>query len=345
LTDGFTVSSPLWDKKAGIHSRRKLSSTFRSATATTSAQLLESIAQEPKNATLIQGQIAALEEQPTTAATAPPLKDDDPERFAPLVGLYNVSHTQTVRAQDNPVGGKWTRPNGVAQKFLSTRRSLQHILPVNDTGRGGLFGQNRPVVGEAVNVISLDAFFGLLRVTVILRGDAIALTQEERTNTSRVSQPLSPWAVQALFDPPKIVFGKTGRINLNIGPKTSVFLDATYCDDLVRIGMGGTSGTRFVFGRCPDDDVEANEFRSLLLQPPVPKAKALVALGAILLSGFYTALAQSNRLLRVVSGGVALVSSMVFALVAFSSGGIERDGDDTGVVMRNEGDQAAASTS
>ena len=86
--------------------------------------------------------------------------------------------------------------------------------------------------------------------------------------------------------------------------------------------MGGVSGTRFVFKRCPEDDVEANEFRALLARKPIPKAKALFGLGATSGLGLYGAVARRFRLL---GAFVSLVSALAAALVAFSSGGIERD--------------------
>lgn len=310
------------------------------AAASSSADIMASVSASPQNQTLIKSQITDLE-----ASYDYKPADDDATRFTPLVGLYDVSATLTARPNDNPVGGKWTRSNGIMQKFLRTRRTFQHILPVNDTGRGNLFGQGQKVVGEAVNVISLDALFGWIRIYVILRGDAVPLTLEERTNTTQLKQPLSNLAVKALFDPPRIFFGRRGRLNLKIGPQTSVLLDATYCDPLVRIGMGGTSGTRFVFGRCPGGDTEANEFRGLLLQKPVQKLKALVALGCLTSGGLYVAIAgHASRMLRVLlGGGLSLFSSLLFGLVAFSSGGIEED--DMGVVMRQEGEQKAAAAS
>lgn len=264
--------------------------------------------------------------------------DDTEDRFEPLIGLYDVSFiSKTKSMNNNPVGGKWTRKNGIAQKILKTRRTFQHILPVNTT-TGPCDSR---AVGEAVNVVSLEALFGLVRVTVILRGDAVPLTLEERTNTSRVVQPLSTRAVKALFDAPRVVFGRTGRfLNINIGPTSSVLLDTTYCDDNVRIGMGGTSGTRFVFARCPDDDVEANEFRALLQRRPTPKKKALAFLTLLASTSIYGAVAKGTRVL---GGAVGLVSLLMGALIATSSGGIEQG--DRSVEFRKQEDAAASVSS
>jgi hypothetical protein len=249
-------------------------------------------------------------------------------RFQYLLGLYDVSFIKPARQGDNPVGGKWTRKSGIAQKLLRTRRTFQHILPTNSTGCGTLRIQvssgSRTVVGEAVNVVSLEALWGLLRMTVILRGDIVALNATERaTGTVR---PLSPLAVGALFDAPRIIVGRSGRfLNINIGPKSSVLLDTTYVDkDKVRIGMGGTSGTLFVFKRCDKDDSEANEFRALLARKPMKKSKVLSGLAAVAGVGVYSTVV--GRLGAKIAGvSLSLVTTLMGALIAFSSGGIERD--------------------
>ena len=247
--------------------------------------------------------------------------DEDDNRFDPLVGYYNVSYTLKARQKDNPVGGRWTRTTGIAQKLLRTRRMLQHILPTNTTG----LVQDPKAVAEAVNVIVFDALFGLVRLNVILRGDAVPVA-----DTPPSSKPLLPnlsnLAVRAYFDPPRIVFGKKGRlVNVNIGPTSSVVLDAPYCDSKVRIGMGGTSGTKFVFARCSEDDEEAKEFLSLLQRKPVSKRKAAIILLSIAGTGIFGALKRGFQM----TGSLAAVTSLLsLGLVISSSGGIE-DREDT----------------
>ena len=91
-------------------------------------------------------------------------------------------------------------------------------------------------VAEAVNVVSLDALNGLLRIAVILRGDAVPLSSDEllELNSNRTITPLTNLAVRAYFDPPRIYFGKRKDINkysylpLQLGPTSSVILDTTY---------------------------------------------------------------------------------------------------------------------
>jgi len=245
--------------------------------------------------------------------------DDSPGRFQKLLGLYDVVYTKVAVKGDNPVGGKWTRKNSLAQRFLTTRRTFQHILLTNSTGL--MTPRPDKVVGEAVNVISLDALFGLLRCTVILRGDATALSKDQRQST--VVQPLSSLAVRAWFDPPRIVFGKTGRfLNINLGRTSSVLLDTLYVDDKVRIGMGGRTGTRFVFVRTREEDEEANEFRKLLARKPLKKYKALSVLTAVAALGLSGAINQSMKL---AGFSLAALAGLLASAVAFSSGGIERD--------------------
>lgn len=254
-------------------------------------------------------------------------------RFDPVLGLYDVIYTQPIRDGDNPVGGKWTRNNGLAQRLLRTRNTYQHILPFNTTGLSSVSSSSSSqntsdvaaTVAEAVNVITLEALFRLIRLTIILRGDAVPLTSEERTSIPPSDQlPLSDLAVRAYFDPPRIVFGKQGRIlNVNLGPRTRVVLDATYVDDKIRLGRGGR-GTRFVFRRCDESgDEEANEFRYLLARRPLRRSRALSILISTLGFGLYLALGRSK--MRLVGFGVAAMSGLGGLTMMFSTGGIERD--------------------
>jgi hypothetical protein len=93
--------------------------------------------------------------------------------------------------------------------------------------------------------------------------------------------------------------------------------------------MGGTSGTTFVFLRCPDDDAEANEFRELLNRKPAQKRKALILLGTLALTSFYGAIVQG---MRIFGGVIGIASLLLGALIGTSSGGIEDN--DGGVRLR-----------
>jgi hypothetical protein len=290
-------------------------------------------------------------------------EQDDPKRFNPLIGLYEVASVITNNDKENPVGGKWTRSNGFAQKLFKTRKTYQHILPYNSTGLARYDGETS--VAEAINVVSLDGLDGLLRATVILRGDVVPLSSGELKdlNTNRKINLLSNLAIRAHFDAPRIFFGKRQfgsqdafkYLPLQLGPISDVVLDTSFNDEFVRIGVGGTSGTRFIFTRTADD--EAKEYEALLQQPPAKKPKLLGIMTSILLASFYIAfgnviklaaalsppfLTKSTHfsqvatllsfakmsiggLIRMIAGATGLVAGLGALLIAFSSGGIERD--------------------
>ena len=319
----------------------------------------------------------------------------DPRRFEPLLGLYEVKSVLTTREGDNPVGGKWTRKSSLAQRLFRTRGTFQHLLPVNSTGLSAMRLRRDPndaanaeergevAVAEAINVVSLDALDGSVRATVILRGDAVPLSIEERTrtNANRTITPLSDLAVRAHFDPPRIYFGrrdnkkkwgkKSKRVEdegeytylpLELGPSSSVVLDTTYFDEGVRVGMGGTSGTRFVFESTTVD--EASEYESLLARRSEGnRAKVLLRMAGIMAASIYVAFGgalgtdalmgvYASKLARVianlkiatapfsvvkrmvqlasvgaklVAGLTSVLSATAILLLLFSSGGIERD--------------------
>jgi hypothetical protein len=279
---------------------------------------------------------------------------DDRNRFNSLIGLYEVSSVITNNKKENPVGGKWTRSDGMAQKLFKTRKTYQHILPYNTTGLARYDGEI--AVAEAINVVSLDGLNGLLRATIILRGDVVPLSPQELKvmNSKRTTNLLSNLSVRVNFDAPRIFFGKRlpGRQNafkylpLQLGPVSDVVLDTSFCDEFVRIGVGGTSGTRFIFKKTADD--EAKEYEGLLQQSPAKKLKLLGVMTSVLAGSVYIALmspsflAESTSLalvpslnvvksiagglIRLLAGTIGLVAGIGTLLIAFSSGGIERDG-------------------
>lgn len=308
--------------------------------------------QQKKN--MLRNEVSSLESQFTSTE-----EQSDPKRFNPLIGLYEVASVITNNDKENPVGGKWTRSGGFAQKLFTTRKTYQHILPYNSTGLARYDGETS--VAEAINVVSLDGLGGLLRATVILRGDAVPLTPQELKdmNTNRTINLLSNLAVRAKFDSPRIFFGKRQPrskdvfkyLPLQLGPLSDVVLDTSFNDEFVRIGMGGTSGTRFIFTRTSDDDDEALEYKALLQQPPAKKPKLLGMMTSILLASFYisfgngmkiaTAISPSfvtkstvlsamkmpiGGLIRIIAGATGLLAGLGALLIAFSSGGIEKDG-------------------
>lgn len=303
---------------------------------------------------MLRNEVSSLESQFTSTE-----EDGDPKRFNPLIGLYEVASVITNNDKENPVGGKWTRSGGFAQKLFKTRKTYQHILPYNSTGLARYDGETS--VAEAINVVSLDGLGGLLRATVILRGDAVPLTPQELKdmNTNRTINLLSNLAVRANFDAPRIFFGKRQSrskdafkyLPLQLGPLSDVVLDTSFNDRFVRIGMGGTSGTRFVFTRTNDGDSEALEYKALLQQPPAKKPKLLGMMTSVLLASFYIVFGNGLKnaatispsfikkcavlsamkvpvggLIRIIAGATGLLAGLGTLLIAFSSGGIERDG-------------------
>lgn len=291
------------------------------------------------------------------------------DRFKSLIGWYDVKYVKPSQPNENPVGGKWTRNNSFFSKVLRLEKTYQHILPVNSTGIGNQFIKSDteqakiPVVGEAINVLVFQALWGLLSVFVILRGDAIGLTEEERyqifftiplshnksgrNNNQQQSEQkklfmLSSLAVRALFDSPRIVIisnnsrketttikSRNIRIwmNLMLGPKSSVVLDTSYVDRNVRIGVGGRSGTRFVFQKYLSNNEieEANEFQSLLQMKPWKKQNMIFSLVSIVIFNTVLALKQQHMLLRVPALSISLMTSIFLSLTLFSTGGIENN--------------------
>ncbi|GKY92052.1 hypothetical protein MPSEU_000176700 [Mayamaea pseudoterrestris] len=282
--------------------------------------------------------------------------DEDNSRFEPLLGLYHVSRTLSTRSNASPVGGTWTKSTGVMQKLLRTKAAWQHIIPAskNTAATKNISHQdnNDAVVAQVVNHVHLETLKSRVQIHVLLRGDAVPLTSEERSNADVINQnkknnsfnnkqqqqqqqlkSLSPLAVKVHFDPPRICFTNRNRrplLSLSVGPKTSVLLDSTFCNDELRIGMGGTSGTRFVFQRVDQDAnaMEASDYEALLAHRPVSKRKSLSVLGVIVMSGINLML-RRNVVPKLVGGTLSALSLACASLIACSSGGIERDNEDS----------------
>ena len=250
--------------------------------------------------------------------------DDQPVNFTAVLGNYNVTHVIPSKPNEKPVGGKWSR--GPAQALLKTRRTLQHLLAPKQTKS----------VAEAVNVISLSALGDLFRIHVILRGDAFSMTPLERHDVIQTRQTpggLSPRTVRADFDAPRIIVarGKTSLVNLSVGPSSSVVLDTPYCDERIRIGKG-SRGSWFIFKPCLDD--EAKEWKGWIEQRPVRKSKALAVLAATL--GIGIAGVQQKGIWRISGAVLSTVSLLCGAVIAFSNGGIEQDGNNNGDSQKDD---------
>ena len=152
-------------------------------------------------------------------------------------------------------------------------------------------------------------------------------------------------------------------VGINLGLpyfNSRVVMNTTYCDSLVRIGRGGTSGTCFLFALTNAE--EASEYAALMTIPTVKRRSAIGKLGMILAASLYItfgctgaeklgpytsilnneitnsgitaaslrSLKQSRTLtfmaLRIFGGITLAMLVILMMLLFFSSGGIERDG-------------------
>ena len=124
----------------------RISNTLRSRGAATSNLAAASDAAAVAANELLQI-VDGDDETPTTEKVAPLVETleqsydvgtststNEHELFAPLLGLYSVAAVLPAKPGENPVGGKWTRKSGLAQKLLNTRATYQHLLPANSTG-------------------------------------------------------------------------------------------------------------------------------------------------------------------------------------------------------------------
>ena len=257
------------------------------------------------------------------SASSADIKDDENTLFDSLFGYYNVTYTMTARTNDNPVGGKWTR----SQNLVRIKRTMQHILPLQE------INTKSSAIAQVVNVIYLS-LFGILPIWIVLRGDAVPLSKDDNEQvkeqySKKKRQELVPnissRAVRAYFDQPRIAIGKK---LFAFGPTSSVVLDTTYIDDRIRIGVGGTSGTKFVFSRLQKDDKEAVEAWKWLLEQPtaITKKKAAFFIGLLgVLSGYGWKVLQGAK--RWLSASSLLLSIVSFVLILSSTGGIETRGD------------------
>ena len=166
---------------------------------------------------------------------------------------------------------------------LSTASLRAFNLSTQDSG-----SSKSSAIAQVINVITLSLFFEILPVTILLRGECVPLSKDDNEQvkeqySKKKRQELVPnissRAVRAYFDQPRIAIGKK---LFAFGPTSSVVLDTTYIDDRIRIGVGGTSGTKFIFSRLQKDDKEALAWKWLLEQPTaITKKKAAFFMGLL----------------------------------------------------------------
>ena len=266
----------------------------------------------------------------------------DGNLFNDLIGYYNVSYTLTARTNDNPVGGKWTRN----QKLWRIKRTMQHVLlPTTTTStQQKSSNNNNNVVAQVVNAIYLECLWGLIPIWIVLRGDAIPLDQDINNNNNVQEQykkkkreklvpNLTKRTVRAYFDKPRIGIGK--KFILTFGPTSSVVLDTPYVDNRIRIGVGGTSGTKFVFTRIleDDDDIVAKEgWKWLLDKKPettmmITKRKATIIMSILGLVSCYGWKVMQGRFRKSLAGTVFALTVTSLGWIISSTGGIETRGD------------------
>lgn len=222
--------------------------------------------------------------------------------FTALVGNYSVACTLPAHADERPVGGRWNARWTVLQAW-------QHILPPSsDNDKQADKDTPRPVA-EVVNMIALR-LFSLVTIHVLLRGPAYPLMDRPTG--------LSPRTVRAQFAPPRIVLAR--RWAMTIGPPSSVVLDTPYVDDRIRLGVGGTSGSRFVFVRTRND---VDDWRTLYHIRPVGQQTLVGGLMAGTAVGIWRTLVATVRPLQVAWAVTAMVTALMALLVGRSTGGIE----------------------
>jgi len=194
---------------------------------------------------------------------------------------YNVAYVSSGASQrGNPAGGRYR--GALGRKLFQTTNLFQHILKPN----------------LVVNMVQFK-IFGLLPGCTTLKG---TFQQQGDKNT-----------VRALFNPPRLTFGKSGRFTLELGPSSSVVLSTPYLDKRVRIGKGGR-GSLFVFTRTDASQMEAAEVWKTYTETK-PVGGKLVG-GVLAACGFFVCFASK---LKNIWGFVLLVAGAFFFL---SKGGI-----------------------
>ena len=355
-TTGFTLVRPCCTSSSlphrQVHPTTTTTTTTRLAASndndkTQTVDNLLNLVQDPQqNDTAIRESILQLSRSSSNDENLLSTKEQEQARsssaalFEPLLGNYNVSCTLPNEPSERPVGGKWN------SGLFSIQQTWQNLVPVAATNNSNTSSSATKPVAQAVNVIVLKAFF-LWTIHVILRGDAYRMSAHEREQVAQERKTpggwLSPRCVRANFDPPRIVVSTASKpflslspprivvttaasrpfLSLSLGPKSSVVLDTTYCDDRLRLGMG-SKGSRFVFVRS-DDDPRADQWRELLVSiQPVGK-RLLVAFFGSLSMAWGLAAWKWSGIARWISLVLCLGSIPITLAVGRSTGGIEDD--------------------
>ena len=251
--------------------------------------------------------------------------NDMDSMWRPLLGNYQVLYTLPSNANERPVGGKWSR-----NPFLRITGSWQHLVPPSNPNNSN--SNSTKIVAQAINLLHIRAL-GLWRISVLLRGDAVPLSSQERQTISRERNTpyggLSPRTLRADFDPPKIIVSSLQKPHrtlacVSLGPVSSVVLDTPYSNSLLRIGKG-SRGSVFAFGRTRDAWVE-EEWRRLVTLQAWKKSVVATASSVITISLAWL----GARILRAWWQRCLLIPWILASLlstwmVTMGTGGIERD--------------------
>lgn len=230
---------------------------------------------------------------------------------ASINDYYRVQFTRDAD-RGRPVGGAF-RYSALGRAFFKTEEAYQHVLGM-----------------QAVNMLFFT-FAGFCPGCIVLRGELQRCGEDERTAVAAKFQTpppgLSPQTIKVLFEPPRIFFGRSGVLNFEIGPVTTVYLDTTYLDERVRIGRNRFGG-HFVFTRLQRGEkavgAKAAAWQPLLQRPKVPVSLvaiyALAGIGALVNPALLPAAAlDSTKLPRRAVAAALILSVPLLLLLLFSA--------------------------
>lgn len=221
-----------------------------------------------------------------------------------LFGDYRVEQTFNPKDErmNNAAGGKWVRENSITGKLCKVDGLFQNII--RDDADGSTL---------AINLVLLSLLSRLICFTVVLKGACTFLEKEERNviaNKRETPGGLGNNVVRANFDSPMFRVSLLGYrsplgITLRLGPRSSVILDASYCDERLRIGKGA-SGVKFVLRREREGWMK-DMWRRVLGSRLIVGKKGVV--GMIGATG--GALLRGKGVVKKIFGGISIAAALV----------------------------------
>ena len=235
-----------------------------------------------------------------------------------LFGDYVVERTfnsKNLGKTSDAAGGKWVRKNSLTSMLGKLDGLYQNVVKDDNP--------NRTCTTLAINQVLLSLLCRLICFTIVLRGECDFLSAVEREEiASSRSTPggLSANAVRAKFGSPMIRISLLGyrsplALVLRLGPRSSVILDASYCDDRLRVGKGA-SGVRFILRKVTRVS-EAGLWMKVVNSKLVVGKKGIV--GGLFAAGTTMLTFGGGRWKKVV-GGIAVTAALA---VVKSTGGLE----------------------